>query len=380
MKQQTGLNSPVSRRSVLALVVSGLSGCGGGSGGNLLAALPGTGGTGLFAQGAISGFGSVIINGIRFDDTAASVKLDGRSVGSQDLRLGMVANVAGVRGVDLTVGVANTIEVWSIAQGLVSQVQGLQFRVAGMQVLTDAATVFDGVSAASGLVDGMRVAVWGLQSSADASRWMATRVSLTAATPTVSTGMVSAAKTLNGLALTGQNATVLLSGQLVRIEGALSSAGNSLQVETFRLLSLQETAMSQGDLEIEGLVNALMPGSRFMLGNVEVDASNASLALAYAALTIGQRIEVEGVWVGRVLKAGKLELESDEKLDAAEIEARIEQFTSLSSFVIRGQHCNASAATISNGKASDLKVGVKVKVKGTKAGDTLMVTKLEFKD
>jgi hypothetical protein len=54
MKQQTGLNSPVSRRSVLALVASGLAGCGGGSGGNLLAALPGTGGTGLFAQGAIS--------------------------------------------------------------------------------------------------------------------------------------------------------------------------------------------------------------------------------------------------------------------------------------------------------------------------------------
>lgn len=99
-----------------------------------------------------------------------------------------------------------------------------------------------------------------------------------------------------------------------------------------------------------------------------------SLASAYAALTIGQRIEVEDLG-GTCSQGRQSELESDEKLDAAEIEARIEQFTSLSSFVIRGQHCNASAATISNGKASDLKVGVKVKVKGTKAGDTL-VTKL----
>ncbi len=378
MKQHNGLSTPVSRRSLLALAVSGLAGCGGGAGGGLVAGLPGTGGTGLFAQGTIIGFGSVIVNGIRFDDTAATVQLDGVTASTQDLRLGMVADVQGLRGADLTLGVANAIEVWSVAQGLVSQVQGGQFKVAGMLMQADAATVFDGISSVAALANGQRVAVWGLQSGTDGSRWTATRVAVVSATMLVSTGIVSAAGTLNGFALSGQKAASLASGQLVRVQGPLSSSGSSVQVDSFKLLGLQSGSLPQGDVEIEGLVTALLSGSRFMLGSVEVDASSASLAASYKALSIGQRIEVEGNWQGRVLKAVVFGVESDQKLDEAEIEAKIEQFTNLSNFVVRGQRCNASSATISKGTVADLKVGVKVKLHGTKAGDVLMVTTLEF--
>jgi hypothetical protein len=381
MKHITGLSTPVNRRSMLALAVSALTGCGGGGAGSgLLAALPGTGGTGLFAQGAIIGFGSVIVNGIRFDDAAASVNLDGVVASSQDLRLGMVADVQGQRGADLTLGVANAIEVWSIAQGVVSQVQGGQFKVAGMLIQADAATVFDGISSVAALTNGLRVAVWGLQSGADGSRWTATRVAVVSATALVSTGIVSAAGTLNGMALSGSKAAGLGSGQLARVQGSLSTSGTSVQVDSFKLLGLQSGSLAQGDVEIEGLVTSLLSGSRFMLGNVEVDASNASLAASYRALSIGQRIEVEGNWQGRVLKAAMFGVESDQKLEQAEIEARIEQFTSLSNFVVRGQRCNASGATFSKGVAGDLKVGVKVKLQGTKAGDVLMVTRLEISD
>ena len=378
MKQPIGSSTPVSRRSLLALAVSGLAGCGGGAGGGLVAGLPGTGGTGLFAQGTINGFGSVIVNGIRFDDTAATVQLDGVTASSQELRLGMVADVQGLRGADLTLGVANAIEVWSVAQGLVSQVQGVQFKVAGMLVQADAATVFDGISSVAALANGQRVAVWGLQSGTDGSRWTATRVALVSATVLVSTGIVSAAGTLNGFALSGQKAASLSAGQLVRVQGPLSSSGSSVQVDSFKLLGSQSGSLPQGDVEIEGLVTALLSGSRFMLGSVEVDASSASLAASYKALSIGQRIEVEGNWQGRVLKAVAFGVESEQKLDEAEIEAKIEQFTSLANFVVRGQRCNASSAAISKGTVADLKVGVKVKLHGTKAGDVLMVTTLEF--
>jgi hypothetical protein len=382
MKQHNGLSPSVSRRSLLALVASGLAGCGGGGGlgGSLFAALPGTGGTGLFAQGTIVGFGSVIVNGIRFDDTAAAVQIDGLAAGSQDLRLGMVADVQGLRGADLTLGVANAIAVWSIAQGAVSQVQGGQFMVAGMLIETNAATVFDGISGTAGLVHGMRVVVWGLQSGIDGSRWTATRVALVTATSMVCTGIVTATGTLNGFALSGQSIASLRSGQLVRVQGALSSSGGSLQVDSFKLLGLQGSSLPQGEVEIEGLVTALLSGSRFMLGSVEVDASSASLAASYKVLAIGQRLEVEGIWQGGVLKAGSLGVESEEKLDEAEIEAKIEQFTSLANFVVRGQRCDATSAVISEGVVSDLKVGVKVKLRGTKAGDVLMVTTLEISD
>jgi hypothetical protein len=380
MKQQIGLSAPIRRRSLLALAVGGLTGCGGGEIGTLFAGPPGTGGTGLFAQGTISGFGSVIVNGIRFDDAAATVLVDGVSANSQALRLGMVAEVQGLRGADVTLGVASAIEVWSIAQGLVSQVQGGQFMVAGIWVQTDAATVFDGLGNAAGLTNGLRVAVWGLQSGPDASRWTATRVAVVTTTTLVSSGIVTVAGTLNGLALSGARAASLSTGQLVRVQGTLSASGTGLQVDSFKLLGLQSGSMPQGDVEIEGLVTALLAGNRFMLGNVEVDASSVSLAASYKALAVGQRIEVEGTWQGKVLKAASLEVESEQKLDDAEIEARIEQFTSLANFVVRGQRCNASAAKITKGKVSDLKVGVKVKLKGTKAGDVLMVTELEISD
>jgi hypothetical protein len=380
MKQQIGLSAPVRRRSLLALAVSGLAGCGGGQIGTLFAGPPGTGGTGLFAQGTISGFGSVIVNGIRFDDTAATVQVDGVTVTSLELRLGMVADVQGLRGADLTLGVANAIAVWSIAQGAVSQVQGGQFMVAGMLVQTDAATVFDGIGSVAALANGLRVAVWGLQSGIDGSRWTATRVAVVASTVLVGTGVISAAGTLNGLALSGAAVASLGVGELVRVQGQLALSGTDVNVESVKRLGLQSDSMPQGEVEMEGLVTALLSGSRFMLGYVEVDASSATLASLYKALAVGQRIEVEGTWVGRVLKAGKLEMESEQQLDEVEIEARIEQFTSLADFVVRGQRCNASLAKITEGKVTDMKVGVKVKLHGTKAGNVLMVTELKISD
>ena len=62
---------------------------------------------------------------------------------------------------------------------------------------------------------------------------------------------------------------------------------------------------------------------------------------------------------------------------AIEIEAPIEAYTSLASFVVRGQRCDATLASMSPGTAADLRVGVKVHLKGTLSGNVLMVTELE---
>ena len=375
MTQLPSSTFPIHRRNWLTLALSALAGCGGADG--LTAGRPGTGGTGLFAQGTITGFGSVIVNGIRFDDVTASVQIDGQAATSADLRLGMVARVQGQRGAALSLGVANAIEVWSIAQGPVSQVRTGQFVVAGMLIQTDSATVLDGISAATPLVDGMRVAVWGLMAGANATAWTATRVARVTTSTTVSSGFVGDGTKLNGITLAGPLAASVPLGQLVRCEGALTAPGPRLQVDTFRLLDLQVSDLQQGDAELEGLVTALLGGGRFLLGNVEIDASAASISTTAQTLAVGQRIEVHGVWQGSVLKADQLEVESGQKLNEVEIEARIEQFSSLSSFVVRQQRCDASTARFLKGSAADLKVGIKVKLKGTKAGDVLLVTQLE---
>jgi len=391
LSSRKNLNSPLNRRSWLALAVASLSGCGGGAssnGGSISAGAPGTGGTGqyamLYSQGAITGFGSVIINGIKFDDGLASVQLDGAAAVTTDLRLGMVAAVQGQRSASAAAGTASRIEVWSMGQGLVMQVLtagGTEFTVAGMTVQTDSATVFDGVSSAAQLSINSRVAVWGLQVSADGRHWKATRVALVTATAQVSTGLVSVSglqRQLNGLTLTGAAAAGLTDGQLARVQGTLSTDGRSVAVERVKLLGTGET-QPEGDIEIEGFVTSTPSGSGFMLGSIEVDTRSAVYSPAGALVALGARVEVYGAWQAGVLKAIKVELENDDNLHAVEIEARIEQFNSLADFVLRGQRCDASSASLSNGKATDLKVGLKVKVQGAKAGgDVLIVTEMEI--
>src|SRR5690606_36947233 len=89
-----------SRRPFLAGLAASLAlaACGGGGdGGGFASTGVGSGGTGMFASsvsvsGPIRGFGSIIVNGIRFDDSNASISLgdDNGGLRSADLRLGMM--------------------------------------------------------------------------------------------------------------------------------------------------------------------------------------------------------------------------------------------------------------------------------------------------
>lgn len=383
MSRRKHSDPSLTRRHWLVLTATGLAGCGGG--GTSTAGAPGTGGTGnyaMYSQGSISGFGSVIVNGVKFDDIQATVQMDGVTATPADLRLGMVAGVQGERGADVTLGTASHIEVWSVAQGVVSQVNGSEFTLAGMTVQTDSATVFDTLESAAQLASGLRVAVWGLQAGTDGSHWKATRVALVSATVVVSSGMVvlqNGQRSLNNWLLTGAAVGNLAAGQLVRVQGTLLSDGRSLAVTSVKVLGAYIGTQPAGEIEIEGVVTAIPSASRLLLGSITVDTSSTVYSPLGASITPGARVEVYGSWQSGLLKATKVELEDEQTLHAVEIEARVEQFTSLGNFVVRGQRCDARQATLNHGTAADLKVGVKVKVKGAKDGsDVLMVAELEF--
>jgi hypothetical protein len=89
-------------------------------------------------------------------------------------------------------------------------------------------------------------------------------------------------------------------------------------------------------------------------------------------------VEAEGVWKSGVLVASKLEVKGTATTGKVEMEAVIQQFTSLADFVVRGQRCDASGAALSGVSVSALKVGTKVHLKGIKDGDWLRVTELEI--
>ncbi len=402
MSKPTQPNLYLTRRHWLALAASAVSGCGGGSGVST-ALLPGTGGTGIYTQGSISGFGSVIVNSIKFDDGLATVQMDGGSATSADLRVGMVASVQGERGAVLTLGTAHQIEVWSIAQGPLLQaatvtqktqltdgsvVESAEFTVAGMTVLTNPSTSFSGVAAASALSVNQVVVVWGLQAGADGTHWTATRV---AALPmgtmdVVSTGLVkvdsNSQRSLNGMPLSGGDAAALVDKSLVRVRGTMSAGAGagSMAVAHVKLLGagllVPPPAGSPVEVEIEGVVTGGLTASGFMLGNLKVDAS--ALVPLSVQITVGTRLEVYGTWQSGVLNASRVKLEEEQNLNQVEIEAMIEEFTSLGDFVVRGQRCDARGAVISHGTAADLRRGIKVKLKGTKAGNLLLVTELEI--
>ncbi len=105
------LRPPFFHRAVLAAALSlFVSSCGGGGHGG------GIGGTGI-VFGAISGFGSVIVNDVEFDTSTAVVTRDGEPATASQLGLGMIVTVEGQLDADRLTGVADTIEVTTLLEG-----------------------------------------------------------------------------------------------------------------------------------------------------------------------------------------------------------------------------------------------------------------------
>lgn len=168
----------------------------------------------------------------------------------------------------------------------------------------------------------------------------------------------------------------MTAGQLARIKGVLSNA--ALQVEQYKVLALPTGSLAQHEIETDGVVTEVRAPTRFMLGNLDVDSSSTVWTPSASPLGVGLRIKVHGALQGQLLKASALQMESEAEQQQAQIQAAIEQFTSLANFVVRGQRCDASAASISTGNIAGLKVGVKVKLEGRLEGDVLRVTRLEI--
>jgi Domain of unknown function (DUF5666) len=397
-----GLRSPRRIALILGLTaaLAALSACGGGS---TNVAAPGTGGTGIMASGPIAGFGSVIVNGTRFDDSRAQVTIDGNNSTSSQLRLGMLAQIEGSKSDAIVtptllikaLGEANTIKVWSIAQGTVSQVISTDsFTVSGMTMQMDAGSVLEGVMSVSSLTTQTVVKVWGQPTNADFTQWAVTRLEvLGSAADTITTGKVSVrtgTAVLNEYSLTG-NTQALVDGQLLRAVGIASVGSNTsrtLAISKIAVLADTPAAFPvSGHAELQGVVTRVLGTAtgtpikvtKITLGAATVDLSNATVQPAGKLIAVGDRIEVEGNWNAGVLVAKKVEVKSALEQQEVEIQGTIDQFTSVSSFTVRGQVCDASGLTrVGNGTLSSLRVGLSVHLHGLKNGNVVRITELEI--
>ncbi len=376
------------RQALLAITACAalLPGCGGGVG---------TGGTGSFASGPITGFGSVIVNDVHFDDTQAAVEDgDGNRRSSAELRLGMTVDIeAGAisTGASGAVATATRIRVDSELLGPVGAVNVASFTLLGQTVSVDATTVFDESLAGGliGLTPGTLVQVFAHFDPAT-GRYRATRVEpasallawhlrgpLAEVAPGAQTLRVGSVNYAYGGA-SAQPAN-LAAGQFVRLK--LSAAGQpagSFAVSTFGT-ALPALADVDG-VKFRGLISAFVSAASFAINGRAVDASGLGLS----GLGVGARIEVEGVLRNGVLRASKVTLLSDqqERERGFELSGKITAVDAAQrTFVLRGQTVGFGRADLvyRNGTAADLRVGAQIEVKGLLSADGRRVDATEIK-
>lgn len=376
--------------AVAALLVS-IVGCGGGGG-------VGTEGTGSFASGPISGFGSIVVNGVHYDVPAGTPILDDDGVPTDEtaLQLGTVVQLrAGVIAVDadgISRTAASEVRTARAIVGAVSAVDAANARltVLGQEVAVSAGTVF-GSGWSGGVASvpiGQWVEVYGDYDSA-AGAVQATRI---AATPS---GTALLRATVGTIDAANRTFTV---GRQTYSYAALADPGH-LAVGAVVKLALAATPDAHGDwvvhsaqppgapmppanasVDLRGTVSWLESATRFRIDNRTIDAANARID---GALRVGASVHVIGTLQDDSVIASRVEVIASGGGQNFELLGPIASIdTAAHRFVVRGTTVEWTDGTtvFDRGTADSLRVGRLVRVDGALSGDrqSVLATLIRF--
>ena len=414
-----GINRRVGLVSILSSAMALAAGCGGGGGGSTSAgpaaniadaggAGAGTtpsagdigqvagvssGGTGAaaVAEGSITGFGSIIINsnGIRIDDSQASVRDDDGNDLRGKLKLGMSVTVAG-NSLFRTGASASSILVGGELIGRVAgapNATAKTFVVMGQTVKVTASTVFD-FSLPGGfasLAEDVVVEVHGAYDVATNSvtatyverkkspslfriGGVVSNVDLVAKKFSIGSTRINYSS-VSDVRVTPVNGVLIR----VRFNAVLPPTAVPLEWTATRVrapeslsASVSNSQSQSVEAEIEGSISVFTSVTRFTVNGTVVDATNAAFPKGSAGLAVGTRVEVRGRLSAGVLVAQQVKIESDSEIEGREIELNgaISNVTA-STFEVRGVKVNYSASTeFRKGTVANLVNGAKVEVKG----------------
>jgi hypothetical protein len=376
--------------------------CGGGT---QVAGGVGTEGTGnappsIVGTGSIEGFGSVIVNGIAFDDSRATVfDDDGATLSAGALKLGQVVRIAGTQS-DAVTGSASSIRLQAALRGPVGIVDAAarSFTVLGTAVIVNDSTVLDGKLSLQTLQPGDRVEVYG-QLNPGGALVAATRIERSSAADVRLTGVITALDTsarrfaigpytidYAAAQIDADAAAALGNGALLRVVGAAPDAqllirATQLQAGTLAVGNAQRAA-------IEGVVTDYASLASFRLGGIAVDASAASISGGNAGdIAAGVRVAAVGRVAQGALVAEQLRILRNDVAQEYRVRGVITRFTSPSDFVVRDVVIDASSPGVSfspsNYGVGNLALGVAVDVRGTIAntagGPVLRATQVQFR-
>lgn len=339
----------------------------------------GIGGTGA-AYGEITGFGSVWVNGVRYDTASASFRKDDVSVSQADLRVGMVARVEG----SATAGTATLVTVDSALKGRVEQVTAAGYVVMGQTVQVDAGTVFeDDVRPAAGDY----VEVHGLpQAAGTVAATYIERQATPATPPYAVTGFVGAHDTaastftVGGLtvAYAGGDSGDMPGGSWVGlvVQAKGSTCSSTPVCGTLTASQVEPSGpriASSPKAEIEGYVSALTVDG-FMLGAQRVVVSGSTVFEdgVLADLVVGTKVEVEGAITDGVMTASKVEFKAGARIEADVLAVDEDRLTLAG---LPGIEVQITAQTELEGVGSidDVTPGMHVRLRGRPVGASLVV-------
>lgn len=386
--------------AAIAMALTVLAGCGGG-GGVDTAPTATASQVARYTEGTLNGFGSIIVNGVRFDESMATISDDSGALRSASaLKLGMrLAVDSGA--VDASGAArASKVRFGSGIKGPVGAVNAgaSTLVVLGQTVDVTSSTIFDD-SLASGLAAvavGAVVEVHGLPDTAT-GRLVATRIESAAGTSSYK--LIGTVASLNTTAKTfGIGAasisyagaasvpSSLANGLTLRVVLATTAVGGVWQATVLGDGSRSKPSDST-EMHLRGKISAFTSASVFSVNGAQVDASGASFPDGSAGLAVGTEVEVEGVVRNGVLVASKVEIENSHRGDDSrklELRGVISSIdTSAKTFVLRGVTVSyAGIVGYSKGSAANLVVGAKLRVTGG-VGSTrsqLLATAIRFED
>jgi hypothetical protein len=331
-----------------------IAGCGGGGTG--IAGLS-SGGTGSFTSGTISGFGSIIVNGIRYnDDNASILSRDDSNANNLALELGMVVNIEGsavtpaANATGLPTATAYRITYGSEWLGPVGNKGATTFEILGHTVDVLATTFFGGeVQQFADLTTAHFVEIYGFVDQVD-GHIQASRIEVSLVQPTSyklsgAISQINAAGRSANLGLTAigwSSASVLpagtADGDFVRVRLNPISSGAVWTASQIELLNSPLSDLQDDndyEAEVHGSITSYQSSSSFMVNGIPVNAASARITGSLAA---GVVVEVEGNIRSGQLFASKVEVKTSSQIESQEFEfyGVISNVTA-QTFEVRGQ-------------------------------------------
>ncbi|MHB1292202.1 MAG: DUF5666 domain-containing protein [Sulfuricella sp.] len=385
--------------TLLAVLVL-VSACGGGGGGGVSSSLTpvagvGSGGTG---SGVVTGFGSLIVDGMRRNDAGAAYSTEAEqgmaaAMPLTGAMLGQSAEFSYDANGNITSVLMSPEIVGTVTAAAASSITVLGTTItANTDPVLGPVTSFVGYTSLSNVQVGDRVEAHGLLKTDSQGKpyLQATLiVQRSAAVGVRLSGIVSQYNASAGSFALG-NETVTLGSETISPAGVALANGqlvtvwsNSVPVGSVvsaSYIRIKRPAPASGNVTLSGPISGYVSNASFQIRNLTVDASAATVTPSGATLGNDKYVVVAGNFDATTnkLTASSVTVFTTAAPTTVEVRGMVANFISASSFTMRGMVIDASNASFSGGTAAQLANGVFLEVHGTVANHVVRASTVEF--